>query len=547
MERITSRERMLSAVIAAMIVLVLVMQAWSLYEFPQPDSSRWWGDETGQMLELRTELTDGYARIPTALGSSVAITNGIVRGNSWMAAVIYGVPALIFSSVADLVGIGRTVTFLLSLLLFFAMYRMLVSFNVSRLLALVGMLLLISTRSFFFASHAARLDVAASITVVGFAWYFTKRFGKIQQGTWNPSLQWYFYVGAGLIVFATLSIHLLTLLPLLTFFALWKFQAHRRPIRIVVCGAGALTALSILVGIYYLSGAPFTIFGSTSGMNQFHTVASNLPILRPFSRSVQVANILERVHGIRNEAPAFLALAFVAIIVVFVSRRTSRSNTSAPSAFINGSAMIVLIAWLFFQSPALYYYVHVLPIFIVAMTIAISRRWNLNVSMLAITLLISVALCFVAVKDSVHARESAERIANDNGLALEASLRAIHSEKNSGTPLVLAQNPAIAILEHDARVRLMTAHLISFPISNAPLADRLRALKVQYLLLYASHDGSSYSDDYHALRPFADSLGTVMVKSVGILFDVHRDYFNPQTFTCTPDTLILYKLPFATQ
>src|SRR5579864_4094990 len=94
-----------------MIVLVLFLQARMLYDFPQPDSARWWGDETGQMLELRTELHDGYAHIPTGLGSSVAITNGLVRGNSWLAAAIYGTPALIFSNAADLVTIGRTITF----------------------------------------------------------------------------------------------------------------------------------------------------------------------------------------------------------------------------------------------------------------------------------------------------------------------------------------------------------------------------------------------------------------------------------------------------
>lgn len=71
-------ERMAAAWIAALIVVVLIAQARLLYVFPQPDSARWWGDETGQMLELRTELQDGYARIPTALGSSVAVTNGLV-------------------------------------------------------------------------------------------------------------------------------------------------------------------------------------------------------------------------------------------------------------------------------------------------------------------------------------------------------------------------------------------------------------------------------------------------------------------------------------
>src|SRR5450631_2551418 len=103
-----NNSRIFSFVIAMAIVVVLIAQARLLYVFPQPDSARWWGDETGQMLELRAEVQNGYARIPTGLGSSVAITNGIVRGNSWLAAAIYGLPAQLFSGCANLVDIGRT-------------------------------------------------------------------------------------------------------------------------------------------------------------------------------------------------------------------------------------------------------------------------------------------------------------------------------------------------------------------------------------------------------------------------------------------------------
>src|SRR3954470_20337457 len=108
-------DRLAVWLLAAIIVVILVLQTRLLYIFPQPDSARWWGDETGQMLELRAEITHGYADIPTGLGSSLAITNGLVRGNSWLAAMVYGLPAAIFHNAADLVSIGRTITFILSL------------------------------------------------------------------------------------------------------------------------------------------------------------------------------------------------------------------------------------------------------------------------------------------------------------------------------------------------------------------------------------------------------------------------------------------------
>src|SRR5437667_2955264 len=152
-------ERIAIWVMTGLIVAVLAFQVRLLYVFPQPDSARWWGDETGQMEELRAELQDGYARVPTGLGSSVATTNGIVRGNSWFAAILYGIPALLFERTTDLVTIGRTITFVLSLILVIVMYRMLRSFGASPPLVLFAIALLITTRSFFFASHAARLDV----------------------------------------------------------------------------------------------------------------------------------------------------------------------------------------------------------------------------------------------------------------------------------------------------------------------------------------------------------------------------------------------------
>src|ERR1035437_2380583 len=179
-------EGLATAIVALLIVIVLVAQARLLYIFPQPDSARWWGDETGQMIELRTELHDGFARIPTGLGSSVAITNGLVRGNSWLAAAIYGVPSIIFSNDADLVSIGRTVTFILALLLLFLMYGLMRTLRAPPLLALFALLLLVSTRSFFFASHAARLDMAAGATVLAFTWYLASRYERRREGRWVP-------------------------------------------------------------------------------------------------------------------------------------------------------------------------------------------------------------------------------------------------------------------------------------------------------------------------------------------------------------------------
>ena len=533
-------ERVVAILLAALILVVLFLQARLLYIFPQPDGARWWGDETGQMLELRTELQGGVARLPTGLGSSVAVTNGLVRGNSWLAAGVYGIPALLFSKTSDLVTIGRTVTFALALLVLFTMFAMLRSMQVPRFLALVTVLLFVSTRSFFFGSHVARLDIAAGLALLLLAWYLAGRYQRYKEMRWMPSTRWYFVYGVIIVLLATLSIHLVTLIGMLSLYLLWRFRAT--PSAIFALAGGVVSVAAILLSVYALSGAPVSMFGPSAGPNQFQSVAGGLPILRPFSRSVQVANILERLHGLLSEAPAFLAL--LALALGFSVIRRPHNPIAARERWITGAAVVVSIAWLLFQSPALYYYVQVLPLFMVALGLLLGRR-RFNIASIVVTILAGLVLSFFAIRDSARAATLSRAIASNNHAALESVAQIIKHDSGVGThPIVLAQNPAIAWMEQDTNVRLMTAHLVSFPISNAPIGQVLKQLGVRYMLLYAPQDGNTYSLDYHVLQPIADSEGAILFRRVGTLFDVHRDYFERSQLkdTSLMDTLILYRL-----
>lgn len=522
------------------VVLVLVMQTRSLYTFPQPDGARWWGDETGQMLELRSELQTGYAHIPTALGSSLAITNGLVRGNSWLAAVVYGLPGLAFSKYFDLVTIGRTVTFLISLAMCFCIYRLLRKLGVNVALALLVILLLVSTRSFFFASHAARLDVAAGLSVLLFVWYLATHFEQFKQAKWQATTSWYFAFGAIAMLFATLSIHLVTLLGLLSFYTFWRIGAWRTPKNLFVALGGASVFLGVLIGIYALTGAPMSLFSPSVQPNQFQSVASMLPILRPFSRSVQIANVLERATGLWSEAPQLMILAICVLVVLFTRKRITPSTQA--TSFAIGAAIVIFVAWMFFESPALYYYVQVLPLFVVVLVATLAARVRPSVGFSVVIVGCAIVFAALSIRDSSVARELAATLEKDNRAALDAAVRTIASDSRKTRPIVLGQNPAIAYLEHDTSVRLMAAHLVSFPTRLGSLASQIESTGARYMLLYVSGDGSRYSEDYAALRPLADSIGTIMFKRTGTLFDVHRNYFEAVHLSVKPDTMILYKL-----
>ena len=537
-------ERAVFILLAVLTLFVLFEQARVLYIFPQPDSARWWGDETGQMLELRAELQDGYARIPTGLGSSVAITNGLVRGNSWLAAAIYGVPVILFSRDADVVTVGRTVTFILSAAMLLALFLFLRAMSVPRLLATLALLLLTTTRSFFFSSHAARLDIAAGLVLILYAWYFTTRYERFRSGDREPGARWYFGYGIIAILLATLSIHLLTLIGALSLYILWRFRTYRRPAFLFAALGGVIVMFTLLISIYALSGTPVSLFGPSSASNQFQGVAAGLPILRPLSRSVQVANLLERFHGLWAEAPAFLVLLAMGVIFKIAIRR---SQVLMPrEGWLLGAAFVVAIGWLLFESPALYYYVQVLPLLIAALITMIAARLRINLIFSVIIGIAGVCLSYFAMRDTAQAASISKILEQDNHIALQNALNTIEEDWHSNArPTVLAQNPAIDWLDHDPRVQLMTAHLVSFPVSNAPIAGTLRALGVNYVILYAAHDGNIYSADERVLRPIADSVGTILFRQTGTLFDVHRDYFSPPVLndTLPEDTLILYKLP----
>jgi hypothetical protein len=530
-------DRLAVWLLAAMIVVILVLQTRLLYIFPQPDSARWWGDETGQMLELRAELQHGYAYIPTGLGSSVAITNGIVRGNSWLAAIVYGVPALIFHQTADLVSIGRTVTFLLSILLIAGMYRLLRSLGTTPGFTLLAILLLNSTRSFFFASHAARLDIAAGLTVLAFTWHLSSRYELLKKGIWRPSNLWYFGYGAIALLSATLSIHLLTLIGLLSFYMLLRFQAYKKPIALLFAVAGVFATTAILLCIYFLSGSQISLFGPSVASNQFQSVAGGLPILRPFSRSVQIANILERLNGLWAEAPAILLLTAITIVISLVIKK--HGPDTERHRFLFGATLTVAVAWLLLESPAIYYYVQVLPLVIVASIASLSLR--MNDRLMWVTTIVGMLLGVMAIQDCLRASNLSSAIHKDNSAAIQLFSDTVRS---SSSRTVLAQNPAMARLEFEHGIRLMTPHIVDFSISTRPLRDQLDSIGVNFMLLYAPGDGKEYSGDHYALRPIADSFGEVVARRTGRMFDVRRDYFSSSSLDRI-DTVTLYRLRFA--
>jgi len=502
-----------------------------------PDSARWWGDETGQIIELKAELHDGYAHIPIGLGSTVAVTNGIVRGNSWLAAIIYGIPATLFASQFDLVSIGRTITALLSLLLVALLLVALRKFNVDRVLTLFVILLLISTRSFFFASHAARLDVAAGLALLGVVVYLSRRYEEWQAAHCQPSEKWFFIVGAGMLLLATLSIHLLTLLAPIALLALYHFGAFRKWSLIGAAIGGAAAVALLLFVIYYLSGAPITLFGATQLHTQFHSVIDEIPITKLFSPNAQIGNVFARWEGFVAEAPAVLGLAIAAVVLTLV--RIKHVKLSLGERFALQSCILAIVSWLLLESYAIYYYMQVLPLIVFVSALLIARSLPAPVASRSVRvalLIASILISYVALTDATLALTSGSRVTTANHQALK---QAVSNIPPTGD-VILAQNPSLAWLLHRTNMKVMSSHFLEFPITDRAPADVMKAEHVKYLLLYVDPKDKNYSFEVPTMMRVADSVGELIATQHGALLDVDRNYFALDTSRV--DTLKLYKL-----
>jgi hypothetical protein len=280
--------RILPFMLLLMAAVLFASQLRSLLVFPEPNSLRWFGDETWLMSEAKQQITTAVVRYPLAIGSQLEFGKGLMLSMTWLSAVLYGLPVWII--LHDAVAVGRCVTAALALLLLIALYASSRVLGASRLAAALAVLLLISTRSFFFASHSARPDLLAGMIVLLVVTFGTRKSERPPRII--HSMRWWFGCGAIFMFLAvSSSIHLLTLLAPVALFFFWRItenekQPHSRRRAAIASAAGMLSMLTLLVLAYYFANRSLDLFPASAG--QFHDVLHSIPIFRPFSRSVQV-------------------------------------------------------------------------------------------------------------------------------------------------------------------------------------------------------------------------------------------------------------------
>ena len=513
-----------------MAAVLFASQLRSLFVFPEPNSLRWFGDETWLMTEAHEQITTGIVRYPLAIGSQLEHGKGLVLSMTWLSAVLYGVPVWIAAH--DPVAVGRCVTAVLALLLLGALYGCSRKLGASRFASSLAILLLVSTRSFFFTSHSARPDLLAGMIVLLFVAFGTKYSERTPKSM--HSQRWWFASGAIFMFLAvSSSIHLLTLLTPVALFFFWRMTGNENPphtrIRAgIAAAAGVLFMLAMLILAYYVAHRSLDLFPSSAG--QFHDVLRSIPILRPFSRSVQIANIVMRLKQCIAEAPVALLLL---LIVPFVWKREAHYTFAIALALVG-------LSWLFLEGAEINYLIHILPLMFLGLAIAISRlaeRWRFA---WIPSLILSIIVFIPGWHDSNRGLENASVIGTSNKHAAQAIEAQIASTwPGISKPRVLTEPPMLDRLSQDTSIQIMTDHFISFPTRNEPTDSFFMREHVNYAVLYNS---PVYPKDRRQNDPFYQGIaqsGRLIARYIGTSGDMGRNYFNPSDWQ---DTVLLFKL-----
>ncbi len=512
--------------LAVLTAIVLVDQARFLFVYPVPDTGMWFGDETWTMLTVRALAHSGVARVPEALGSSLAHSNGLINGSIWISGLIYGVPAMIFSNVASPVAIGRVITFLLSILTLYLVFRLAQRLGAPKPAVWIGVFALVISNAFYFSSHSARLDMITGLGVLLFFIFLVIAFEHSKDTTQRSRFA--FAIPFLLIISLAIYVHVPALIALPAIYSLWKFGLFRRWQTTTISIAGFTCGIILIVGIYWLSTGSFSLLGN--GYNQYYNVANSLPVLHLLSWRVQKINTIDRAAQVWDVAwPLVTALALGIAMRVRGRRRGGRpprEDTRQRFFFVN--AILLIISWGLFGGPAVFYNIYVLPVAAVCAAILIAPVMQSRKSVL-VPLLIVIAAVMIVSQERLGT--VGKRLVAENRRAIHALIDPIASAAHP--PLVLTDEPAINEIAADPNVRLMTNHLLLFGNENKPLSEILREYHVDYLLLYSTVRWHS------PFLQIADSLYTLAGERTGTLTDQARTYDNPAWNE--RDTLRLYK------
>lgn len=519
----------LDALPLVLSVVLWIWQASSLFVAPVPDALWWFSDETWLLNEAATHIVEGAVRLPIAEGSALFYSKGLLLGVPWISSLLYGVPILVFDPV-DLIACGRIVTYLLTGAMLLTIVVALHKHRVPLLVAGMFILLLVGTRSFLIGGHCARPDVLCGLVLL----LVTVWMASVSGADFRTR-HWVLF-GFGIqLLGLTSSIHLLRLLPLQVLVALYFFsRAEHRLRNLLWCTLGALGAIGVLVLSYYAGNGSLTLGPAMQSSDNSDYLLSQIPLLRPFSRSVQVSNLVSRWDTAVDYAPMLLiGLTLTAIVAIAWFATGKRPSRVIGIAFTSTSAFVV--SWLWLQPPALVYTMHILPV--VTFCAGLLLR-NLQVNRIAqIGMYATAVLIFlIGVMDVEMSRARGAALVRSNRSAVDQLVDMARSDVRH--PRILAEAPMLSSLQRQSSVRVISDHFTGFRVNDQSLGEVIHGLQPDFVMLWAHEHHDRFNEPFYST---IDSSAELLASVSGVLYDLGYDYFNPTH--ANMDTFKLYRWP----
>ena len=536
-------EQIARVLLVGMLLVLAYNNFRSLYEFPRPDADRWHGDETWLMREFQTQVDEGIFQYPEALGSTLEHGNGFILGSMWLNAIAYGVPAVLGNSKWEIISTGRTVTWVVSIILLLCVYRMGRRFGLGVNGALIVLLVLSGSRAWLYGTHSARYDIWVALGVVCVLWILSAIAERKEKEIGKSEV---LLLGLLPVFMMVWNVHVLRIAgPAWFAYCLVVCWSNKK--RLVEIGVFALGSAMLVLGLYYITSGSFAPMSASATTSQMRQVLERIPVLHPFAFRTQLANIQLRHDLMHDEAPLVL-MVFTVMLVIFLlsffSKR--RSEIANHSQGFNWLSLVCILSWGLTTRSLPYYLPQILPVMILAIVVVLKQRasaftWRVPASLAsAFVLIVAGVVCYAGVEESMLAAKSGAVVSNSLKRA-EDEIRSAIARSGSVRPVVMAEPPLVNLgLSLHNEWRFIAPYYLTYPLDTSiahggsPL-PQLHAMHVEFVICEGNRLmlPARYPLGDHGFA--ADSIGQLYCQCIGPFSDHDRDYFS---VTPQPDDTI---------
>jgi len=513
----------------ALIAVVLIINVRYLYTAPIANTWIWWpGDETWLMSQYHEFVTTGHYINPLAPGSIFAQSSGLMFGSCYLTAALYGLPLLLGTIVPIIKGhtidVGRTISFVFSILTLFALWMIAKRYNVRAVLRAFGCLLLASTVCFFMTSHSARSDMLIGLTILIIAGYIPLMVDK-------PQTNWAIVLGLLIPISLLVNGHVLIVSFLTIGYATWSRGIFRSKKSVLQCIGAATAGFACLLIIQW------ALLGSLSLVGPFNDTSSTMPFARLLHPRAHLTNYNWRLFIANSWSPGvmWVAEALLAAIIWGAIRYKIRFSQMEPAArrFIICAALIVLSSiYIEYYWPR--YLIYVLPTIVLSFLIVIAHllRTLPRSSATALTIVLSVCLAFAILKYQGEASRlgaAGEIITAANESAVTDALSTIHSRQSVRSdrfhrPRIFSTVPGQGIVMDDS-CDLLTPVMYDWKGDHTLTRDEVwQRAKIDYAIVCNQAQGNDRGEADSSIDWLARSRARLIFERAGPISDIDRPY-----------------------